>query len=186
VYHADEKAGLVNQLMDWFGDPMGIPVLPLRGYSSVPFESAVIADVGRAERPAILIYAGDHDASGWDIDRNFIDQTDCWAKVIRVALDPGLVAEHGLARQRGKHLDSRVEGFVARFGDAALYDPASPYIYEGGKRYWLPVQVELDALDPDVLRGLFADAIAPFWGTSTYDAVLEREAAERAELERLT
>jgi hypothetical protein len=28
------------------------------------------------------------------------------------------------------------------------------------------VQVELDALDPDVLRGLFADAIDAHWDTS--------------------
>ena len=38
---------------------------------------------------------------------------------------------------------------VDEFGDAALFDPASPYATVDGKRNLLPVQVELDALDPE-------------------------------------
>ena len=46
---------------------------------------------------------------------------------------------------------------VDEFGDAALFDPASPYATVDGKRNLLPVQVELDALDQNSLRGLFVD-----------------------------
>lgn len=35
---------------------------------------------------------------------------------------------------------------------------------------------EVDALPPDVLRGLFDDAIQGYWDTSTYEAVVPREA----------
>jgi hypothetical protein len=185
LYLAVEKAGQVNQLMDWFTDPMGIPVLSLRGYSSEPFESEVIAHVQRQDRPALLIHARDFDASGTDIDRNFVAQTDCWHKVIRVALNPEQISEHGLVRQRSKHKDSRVRAFVEKYGDVALYDPANPYIVDKGRRYVSPVQVALDALDRDLLRTLFADAIEPFWDKSLAAGILAEETDERHRLRTL-
>jgi hypothetical protein len=45
-------------------------------------------------------------------------------------------------------------------------------------------QVELDALDPNDLRSLYQSALDEFWDTSAYQAALEREEAERAQLER--
>jgi hypothetical protein len=44
------------------------------------------------------------------------------------------------------------------------------------------VQVELDALPPDVLRGLYQDAINAFWDRAKYEVVLEREERERQAL----
>ncbi len=44
------------------------------------------------------------------------------------------------------------------------------------------VQVELDALPPDVLRALFTDALAPFVDRSRFAAVVARENAERTAL----
>lgn len=41
------------------------------------------------------------------------------------------------------------------------------------------VQVELDALPPDVLRQLYQDAIDRYWDMSAYEAALRREKAER-------
>ena len=46
------------------------------------------------------------------------------------------------------------------------------------------MQVELDALPPDVLRDLFDASIAEFWNDSAYQAVLNREKRERRTLER--
>jgi hypothetical protein len=71
---------------------------------------------------------------------------------------------------------------VARHGDAAIFDPADPYIVENGRRYVVPVQVEMEALDPIDLRALFQTAVDQYWDTSRYDDVLAREAAERAAL----
>jgi hypothetical protein len=165
LYLGVEKAGIVNQLDAWFGD-LGVPVLALGGYASQSFADDVRYHVERQDRPGVLLYAGDHDPSGWDIPRDFIERTGCFRAVHRVALTPELIDAHDLPENVGKEDDSRAKAFVARFGRL--------------------VQVELDALPPDVLRGLFADAIEEYWDTSAFEAVLEREAAEREVLARLT
>ena len=63
----------------------------------------------------------------------------------------------------GKETDSRKTGFIERFGEL--------------------VQVELDALPPDVLRGLFQDQIDALWNWTAYQQVIGREEDERLVLE---
>jgi hypothetical protein len=162
LYLGVEKAGLVIQLEHWFAD-LGVPVLALGGYSSQTYVDEVAADVRRQGRPAVLLYAGEHDPSGEDIDRDFEKRSACWDKVVRVALTASQVEEYQLPPNPGKATDSRAAGFIARHG--AL------------------VQVELDALDPDDLRGLFTQAIEPFWDTSRYDVALARETGDIEALE---
>jgi hypothetical protein len=161
IYLGVEKAGIVEQLKSWFGD-YGIPILALGGYSSQTYIDEVVADVERQERPAALIYAGDFDASGEDIDRDFRTRADVFDEVVRVALNADQVGKYKLPEQMGKATDSRARGFVERHGRL--------------------VQVELDALPPDVLRELFQEAIDPHWDTSEYKGVLRREDAERSTL----
>lgn len=163
IYLGVEKAGIVEQLQMWFGDDLGIPVLSLGGYSSQSYVDAVVRDVARQDREAVLVYAGDFDASGEDIDRDFLQRTDCFDKVVRVALSASQVDEYQLPPQPGKAMDPRAKAFTERHG--------------------LLVQVELDALPPDDLRRLYQAAINEFWDTSQYEAVLVHEDSERAELE---
>jgi hypothetical protein len=134
LYLAVEKAGIVAQLQEWFGN-LGIPVLALGGYGSQTYVDDVAAHVEKDGRPAVLLYAGDHDPSGEDIDRDFTERTDCWSDVRRVALTAAQVQQYALPPQPGKKTDSRARRFVARHGQL--------------------VQVELDALPPDVLRTLY-------------------------------
>jgi hypothetical protein len=63
----------------------------------------------------------------------------------------------------GKASDSRAAGFVAKHGRL--------------------VQVELDALPPNVLHALYSDALAPFLDVSKIEAANAREEAERRELQ---
>jgi hypothetical protein len=161
LYLGVEKAGIVAQLQEWFGD-RGIPVLALGGYGSQTYVDDVAAHAKKDGRPAVLLYAGDHDASGEDIDRDFTARTGCWWKVRRVALTATQVRQYALPPQPGKETDSRARGFVARHGKL--------------------VQVELDALPPDVLRTLYTDAIAAFWNDDAYRQALAREATERRSL----
>jgi hypothetical protein len=163
VYVGVEKAGMVVQLQSWFGD-LGIPILALGGYASHTYKADVAADVDRSGRPAVLLYAGDHDPSGEDIDRDFVDKSGCWSKVVRVALTAEQVDAYSLPPAPGKETDSRAAGFIARHGEL--------------------VQVELDALDPDDLRGLYQAALDGFWDVSAFEVAMEQENTETERLER--
>lgn len=156
-----EKEGIVAQLSAWFGH-LGFPIVALRGYSSQTLEADVLADVEGYDRPAVLVYAGDLDPSGEDIDRNFVANVACFAEVIRVALTPEQVKAYNLPKMAGKATDSRAKGFVARHGEL--------------------FQVEVDAIDPNELRRLFQVQVDRFLDKSAMRGVLEREERERATL----
>lgn len=164
LYIGVEKNGLVAQLESWFAG-LGIPILALGGYSSQTFCDVVASDVARDGRDSILIYGGDFDPSGEDIERDFEDRTGfCFAEVVRVALTPEQVEEHKLPPQPGKASDTRAGTFMARHGKL--------------------IQVELDALPPDVLQSLYREAIERYWDRSIFEAVLEQEDRERGVIER--
>jgi hypothetical protein len=146
LYLGVEKAGMVIQLQSWFGD-LGVPVLALGGYSSQTYADNVAADANGRGRPAVLLYGGDFDPSGEDIDRDFIERTGCWDKVIRVALTAAQVAEYQLPVNPGKATDSRAPAFAERHGEL--------------------MQVELDALDPGTLQFLFQATVDQYWDTHT-------------------
>lgn len=161
LYLAVEKAGLVVQLDAWFG-ALGVPILALGGYSSQTYADDVTRHAVAQDRPAVLLYAGDHDPSGEDIDRDFLVRTGCWTEHYRVALTADQVADYGLPVLPGKSTDSRAATFTARHGELR--------------------QVELDALDPDDLRALFTDALDRYWDTSAYEDAMTRETADRDRL----
>ena len=158
LYLGVEKNGIVEQLRSWFGE-YGFPILALGGYSSQSYVTEVIADVREQERPAVLIYAGDYDPSGEDIDRDFLARTDCFSRILRVALTPEQVDTYHLPPQPGKKTDPRAASFVKRHGSL--------------------VQVELDALSPQDLRTLYTRAIAEFFDESAYNDCLTQEKEER-------
>jgi hypothetical protein len=161
IYLGVEKAGLVAQLEAWFGE-RGLPVLALSGFASESYVRQVVYDIRMWRRPAILLYAGDFDASGEDISRDFATRTGCWDKVIRVALTSEQVKEFSLPKAVGKASDSRAAAFEERHGEL--------------------VQVELDALPPHVLRSLFETALARFWDESAFQQSLRVERLDRMAL----
>ena len=66
---------------------------------------------------------------------------------------------YALPEALGKENDSRMRAFVARFGRN--------------------VQVELEALDPDVMRELLETVVARYWDDEAFAALERREAADR-------
>jgi hypothetical protein len=168
LYLAVEKQTLVAQMMSWFGDPLGIPVLALRGYSSESYEREIAANVDTYAngRPVVVLYAGDFDPSGEDLVRNFKKQLTArgiadWT-LEQVALTDEQVAEYGLPEAQGKESDPRAAAFAERHGKL--------------------VQVEVEALDPELLRELFQKAIDKHWDQQAYKEVMSEEYAERADM----
>jgi hypothetical protein len=164
-----EKAGMSAQLNAWFTNPLGIPHVALGGYASQTLCDLVARHIKRRRRPAVFIYAGDHDPSGEDIDRDFVARVGVFDKMIRVALNAEQLAEYSIPKNE---LDPEV---VVKLKD----DPRAAG-FEG--RHGYLDQYELDALDPDVLRALYLSALDGLCDADAYDAVIEREDAERAEL----
>ena len=80
IYLGVEKAGIVDQLQSWFGH-LGIPVLALGGYSSQTYIDEVAQDTTIHNRGAVLLYGGDFNPSGEDIDRDFVERTDCGTRL---------------------------------------------------------------------------------------------------------
>ena len=164
IYLGVEKRGIVEQLRAWFGHDLGIPILALGGYSSQTYIDEIRSDVRRQARPGILLYAGDFDPSGEDIIRDFEERLGCFQEVRRIALTAEQVEEYDLPPQMGKATDTRASAFIARHGRL--------------------VQVELDALPPDTLRGLYQEALDDFWDEEVYEEVLQQERGEREELRK--
>lgn len=162
IYLGVEKAGMVVQLQAWFG-ALGVPILALSGYSSETYVQDIVEDVELSGRPAVLLYAGDFDPSGEDIDRDFIARAGCWDRVVRIALSAEQVAEYELPVNPGKGTDSRAAGFIARHGKL--------------------VQVELDALPPETLRELYQEALAEYWDASAHKRILAQERRDRARIQ---
>lgn len=158
IYLGVEKAGMVVQLESWFGH-LGIPILALGGYSSQTYVEDVTRDVARYRRQALLLYAGDFDPSGEDIDRDFEVRTGCWDEVVRVALTAEQVQDHELPINAGKTTDSRAAAFTTRHGEL--------------------IQVELDALPPETLHSLYGEALDEYWDQDAYERVMEHEAEDR-------
>jgi hypothetical protein len=161
LYLGVEKAGLIAQLQLWFGD-LGLPVLALGGYASQTYVKDIRNDAENQFRDAVLLYAGDFDSTGIDIDRDFIKRTGCWKKVVRVALSSKQVEEYALPENLAKPNDPRNKSFKAIYGKL--------------------VQVEVDALPPDTLRALFQAAIDVEWDSDAYDAVMAEEREDRSRL----
>ena len=177
VWLGVEKNALSGLLTEWFDD-YGVPVLPLGGYSSEGIDRVVRERVEDDGRPAVLIYAGDFDTSGLDIGRNFIEQTDRWDRAIRIALSEQQVLDMSLIVQEGKAADSRAPGFIAAH-------PLIHSLYDFGrdaKGRRVPVQVELDAVDPQVLHDLYEDALREFWDDDAAQEVRDQEDADLSTL----
>lgn len=161
VFIGVEKNGLLAQITRWF-EPHGLPVLALGGYASQTLAEDVSESIEADGRPAVLLYAGDFDPSGEDILRDFVDRCGGFAEVDRVALSAEQVERYDLPAAMGKATDSRSAGFVARHGRL--------------------VQVELDAVPPDVLEGLYLDALERYWDPDAFDRCVREEAKQRARL----
>jgi hypothetical protein len=165
IYLGVEKSGIVEQLKSWFAE-LGLPILALGGYSSQTYVDEVNDHAARQDRPAVLLYGGDFDPSGEDIDRDFEERSNgAFDDVVRVALSGDQVVSFGLPVNPGKATDARAGGFIARHGQL--------------------VQVELDALDPDDLQRLYRDAIDEYWDEEAYDEAMEREDEDKSKLQSL-
>lgn len=203
-----EKRGHVDRLKDWF-EQRGLPVLPLGGNASQTlvddtkryiwsrtiavdeslresdpdlYENATMLGETRFRRDAVLIYAGDLDPSGEDIERDFVKRVGLFEEVRRVALkiehlyDADYLMFAG--NPQGHHAKEFAEKYRNMLPGLAPDHPVTEKIAELDGLF----QVEINAMDNDLLRSLFEEALKEFWSGEAYAAAMAHEDEERDKL----
>ena len=186
-----EKEALAGVIVEVTG-PWDVPLMVTRGYPSLSFlhsaaetiwqqcwATASDNDRQTAEgcrrlglshplgqpRSVKVLYLGDRDPSGDDIARNVAEQLEdmssCEIEFVRVAVTSEQVEEYDLPTRPTKQSDSRTRG----------WDGAG--------------SVEVDAIEPDVLRELVGDEIEACIDQHELDTVLVAEADEREIVRRI-
>jgi hypothetical protein len=160
-----EKRTMLAQFRQWYPD-LGLPFIALSGNPSQTYADQVADFVNDDGRKSVLLYVGDLDASGEDIERDFLKRCPVWDHVERIAVTEPQISNLGLPINPGNPKDAKAKPFIARHG--SLF------------------QVEIEAIPPNELRSLYDTALTQWWDRSIYERAVEREEAERAQLEQLT
>lgn len=146
-------------------DRWDVPLMISRGYSSLSFLHSAAEHIAASGKHGIILHFGDYDPSGVDIGDSIRDGI---AEHIgadafdfeRVAVNPDQIAEMNLPTRPTKKSDSRAAGFA---GDS----------------------VELDAIEPDVLRQMVNDSIERYVDHRQLAVIREAETSERELFKRL-
>ena len=165
------EATLLAQLLT--GSAIGVHVVLLRGYGSQTYVDDVVAMVDDDGRPAGLIYAATSTRRARTSCATSSTAARCSARSSTSPSAP--TTRHSRsARQPRQSDDSRAAAFVARHGALhAVHD-----FGRDQKGRHILVQVEVEAIAPDVLRRPLRGRPRRLRDTSVYDAVLARERTE--------
>jgi hypothetical protein len=144
----------------------GVPVVALRGYGSQTIKDDIRMEMIHDGRPLAVVYLGDFDPSGKDIERDLRNRLSLYdGEVRRLAVTEDQITEMGLIPLPGKATDSRAGSFIA----------------EHGRLF----QVEVEAIPPDALTEMLINAVAELTNEDELESVLQREQRERETLEDL-
>ena len=138
-----EKDAL-SRLVSRIANQYSVRTFPTRGYPSFSYVQTMAnyMQTRLGGKPTIVLYFGDFDPSGVDIERDLEDRLGRYGakdfKVKRIALTADQIRQYSLPPMPVKRSDARAESFMAEHGDRA---------------------VELDALDPNLLQEMVEKAI---------------------------
>jgi len=165
-----EKEAL-SALFQEITDEKGVDLVVCRGYPSLSLLHQAAKGLAKwAQGKEILIlYFGDHDPSGKDIQRSLIENLEAEFGVTftieRVAITKEQIDEYDLVPDPAKTSDARYEGFVAE---------------EGSDEAW-----ELDAIEPDTLKEIITDAIDSHFDDTLVPARDKEEKKRKKEIRKL-
>lgn len=139
-----------------------------RGYSSC----SAMYDAGNrikahADKECYILYLGDHDPSGLDMDRDIQDRLaefNAEVHVERLGLTSAQVQQYNPPPNPAKFKDPRAKAYIAKFGETS----------------W-----EVDALNPRTLHRLIRDRIESLIDVDKYKAQIEREKKDKETMRNL-
>ncbi len=138
-----EKDAL-SRLVSRVGNRYSVRTFPTRGYPSFSYVQtmAKYMETRLGGKPTVVLYFGDFDPSGVDIERDLEERLTRYGatqfKVKRIALTLDQIREYNLPPMPVKRSDARSESFLAEYGNKS---------------------VELDALDPNLFQEIVEEAI---------------------------
>jgi len=141
----------------------GVALAPCKGYPSLTFLNEAterFQNVASEGKTPIILYFGDYDATGEDIPRSIeenLEKLGQYVEVKRIALMEEQVIELKLPPAPTKSTDSR----------AANWDGLG--------------QVELDAVEPNLLKKMCEDAIDEYFDEDIYQEMRDKLEEERIE-----
>lgn len=131
----------------------------------------------------MLLWVGDFDPSGLAIPENFRKRVGGFDEVVRVAVVADQVA--GLPTNSLEAAKPDDPNYPA-FADACRHHGVEQLGWgttrRWGERVPLFPQVEAEAIDPAVLRGLIEDLLSDYWDEDAHLAVRAQEQADRERL----
>lgn len=138
-----EKDAL-SRLVSDIANRYAVRTFPTKGYPSFTYVQSMASYIRNRlkDKHTIILYFGDFDPSGIDIERDLTDRLTKYDagdfSVQRVALNPNQIEQYKLPPMPVKRSDARAESFLEEYGNHT---------------------VELDALDPNVLKNIVSQAI---------------------------
>ena len=141
-----EKDAL-SRLVSDIANQYNVRTFPTRGYPSFTYVQRMAGYIRNRlkGKPTVVLYFGDFDPSGVDIERDLSERLGKYKAgefiVHRVALTKDQIVKYSLPPMPVKRSDARSDNFVASYGDES---------------------VELDALDPNTLKLMVAQSIASY------------------------
>ena len=154
-----EKDALTSVLLP-ICEEYHIPLVVNKGYSSASAmyqASRTIREAVGNGQEAVIIYVGDHDPSGIDMDRDIRERLEEFgaAVIVRpIALTMAQVREMNPPPNPAKITDPRAAKYIERHGNIS----------------W-----EVDAIPPETLHDLVRDEIEACTNMEYYEAVIEQE-----------
>lgn len=150
-------------------NPQKVTLFPCRGYPSLTklYESASRIHFGSEGRAIMILYFGDYDPSGEDINRKIEEDLLRFGlsfSIEKIAITKEQIEEYEIPPMPAKESDPRYADFVATHGDVA---------------------VELDAIDPDALQKIVKEAIEKHFDEEIYEEVQVRQEQEREEIQEM-
>jgi len=159
---------------------LDVPYFPCRGYSSISELWALVQnrllDYIKNDQLPVILYLGDHDPSGVDMDRDVQDRLRLFIKhhtgipdvpqVIRLGLNAAQINQYQPPANSAKTLDKRYPAYIKKYGT---------------NNCW-----ELDALAPPVIAGLIRDAVLKLRNEDQWNDAVKQEEETRKQLEQVS
>ena len=159
-----EKEALSGLFQQTTSD-LHVRLAPCRGYPSLTFMYEASKVLKTIPEPITILYFGDFDPSGMDIERHIQErfiQFGIDAKVIRIGITREQIDQYNIPPMPTKKSDARTASFMEEHGDIA---------------------VELDALEPDTLQKMIKDNVLNYFDKDTHTKVINERDNIKSELE---